>query len=184
VGVTGHRDLRDDPELLARIAAVMREAQALAGEASGRLTTIEVLSGLAEGADRLVACQVLREPNATLLAVLPLPAAEYSSDFASASSCRDFDALLARAREVLVMPPARAREEAYLASGAYIARHSDVLLALWDGLAARGIGGTAEIVDLARAEALPLLWIESAPPYAVHRERLRALRDQFRTSVP
>ena len=41
-------------------------------------------------------------------------------------------------------------------------------------------GGTAQVVVLARAEERPLLWIESAPPYHAHRERLDALRAQFR----
>ena len=48
------------------------------------------------------------------------------------------------------MPAADSRTEAYEQAGRYIVEHSDVLLAVWDGLPARGRGGTAEIVAWAR----------------------------------
>ena len=40
-------------------------------------------------------------------------------------------------------------EEAFLAAGKHIADHSDVIFAVWDGLPAKGIGGTADIVKYA-----------------------------------
>src|SRR5439155_12740709 len=46
----------------------------------------------------------------------------------------------------------------------------DVLIALWDGQPARGRGGTAEVVALARRVGRPLICIGSEPPFAVTEE--------------
>jgi hypothetical protein len=53
-----------------------------------------------------------------------------------------------------------------------VLRHSDVLLAVWDGMPARGPGGTGAIVAAARTMGLPLLWVECVPPYILHIERI------------
>ena len=39
--------------------------------------------------------------------------------------------------------------------------HCEVLIAIWDGQPARGPGGTAEVVALARDRNLPVAWIYS-----------------------
>ncbi len=69
-------------------------------------------------------------------------------------------------------PVAPSREAAYAGAGRAVLDRCDVLIALWDGLPARGLGGTAELVVEARARALPLLWISTDPPYALREERL------------
>jgi hypothetical protein len=48
------------------------------------------------------------------------------------------------------MPARESRTEAYEQAGRYVVEHSDVLVAVWDGLSASGRGGTAEIVAWAR----------------------------------
>jgi len=48
------------------------------------------------------------------------------------------------------MLPSATRNEAYEKAGFYIAEHSDVMIAVWDGQASQGRGGTAEIVAKAR----------------------------------
>jgi hypothetical protein len=42
----------------------------------------------------------------------------------------------------------------------------DVLIAIWDGEAAAGIGGTAQIVERAIADGLVVVWIEPTHPNA------------------
>jgi len=120
-----------------------------------------VLSSLAEGADRLLAERLLLLPGARLRVPLPLPQEEYSKDFVTSHSREEFIRLLGRAERVIQMPPAADREEAYLSAGNYVLENSDVLLALWDGESAQGKAGTAEIVALARARKLPLIWIHA-----------------------
>lgn len=111
---------------------------------------LEIWSSLAEGADRLVAHAML-ERGAALVAVLPLEADEYRKDFATPDSLAEFDRLLDLAREVRIVDPGGAtREAAYEAAGLAVLDAADVLVALWDGEAPRGRGGTAEIVEEAR----------------------------------
>jgi Protein of unknown function (DUF4231) len=124
-----------------------------------------VVSALAEGADRLVVREVLRDPEAVLEAVLPLPRDEYVRDFASAASRAEFDELLGRAGGVTVLPPAPDRAAAYAGAGRYVDDRSDVLVAVWDGDQARGTGGTAEVVDRRTSACQPLLWVRSTDPY-------------------
>jgi hypothetical protein len=42
---------------------------------------------------------------------------------------------------------------------------SDILLAVWDGAPAKGVGGTAQIVEEAGTRDIPTVWIGSKPPH-------------------
>src|SRR3984957_10725357 len=70
-----------------------------------------VVSALAEGADRLVATEVLAGPDATLEASLPLPPAEYLGDFTGDASKAEFNDLLGRAASVWLARPGASRDE-------------------------------------------------------------------------
>jgi len=89
--------------------------------------------------------------------VLPMPAGDYLADFRSASSQDEFDALLAQAGAVTELAWTGERDRAYERAGRVIVDRSDVVLALWDGQAARGRGGTAEIVAYAQQQGVPVL---------------------------
>lgn len=115
-----------------------------------------ILSSLAEGADRLVARRVLSRPGARLVAVLPLPRLDYLTDFESQQSRQEFLELLGEAETVIEMPAADSRTKAYEQAGRYVVEQSEVLVAVWDGLPARGRGGTAEIVAWARDLGKPV----------------------------
>ncbi|MCU1366527.1 MAG: hypothetical protein JWL72_4561 [Ilumatobacteraceae bacterium] len=144
IGVSGHRSY-NNPEVVAAMTDAVLE-RVLQGH-----TAPTVISNLAEGADQLVAELVLNRPGAALEVVLPLPIDDYDNDFVSTDTRRHFDALLARASSVMVIDQIRgeARESAYERAGHAIVDACDVLVALWDGLPARGRGGTAEMVQYA-----------------------------------
>jgi hypothetical protein len=72
VGITGHRHLTDPEDIASRIAQALD-----AIEREFRVRRIELLSALAEGADRLAAQAVLARQGGALVAVLPLPVEEY-----------------------------------------------------------------------------------------------------------
>jgi hypothetical protein len=171
IGVTGHRRLPDDPALAERVSQALAHIRALAPSSCGLPSQVTIVSPLAEGADRLVAAQVLREREATLEVPLPLARAEYVQDFRDDESRRAFEQLLARADHVVSLPPTASRTEAYEQVGRYVVDHADVVLALWDGEPARGRGGTADVVAYAREQGVPLLWIKTAPPYPLVVER-------------
>ena len=173
IGITGHRDLRE-ADLQPLREAVRREIQSL--RARYPHTPLVALSPLGEGADRLIACVALEE-GCNLIVPLPLPRASYEDSFEDDESRAEFARLLERAQAVFTLPwiecghengngtsqnaPTEAQIEVqYAAMGAYLARYSHVLLALWDGddlPAHERTGGTAHIVRL-RLHGAP-------PPY-------------------
>src|SRR5712692_5209779 len=171
IGVTGHRDLRDqdaaklEQEVSAIIARLRRDY--LGGE---RKTPIIILSALAEGADRLVARVALAQ-GAHLIAPLPMPLEEYRRDFEPGlkpGNMAEFDELFAQAIAAPVMPlygmsleavrvDGKKRAEQYRAVGIFITQHCHVLLALWDGNEKdKATGGSAEVVSFKR-DGIPLI---------------------------
>ncbi len=141
IGVTGHRDLRpqDRGQLEGTVRQILLQLQA-----DYPHTSLVLLSALAEGADRLVA-QVALELGILLIVPLPMPADAYKREFHSDEARAEFDRLLHQAEKSFGAPPLR---EAAGNSGAYIAKNSQILLALWDGIDAKKRSGTAEVVRL------------------------------------
>lgn len=166
VGVTGHRwnNLRHANVDLLR-ASVRAALERLARAAPG---PCRLVSPLAEGADRIVAeeAEALGWP---LESALPFPPTEYEKDFATAESRSQFRRLLASAEEIEELGGSRetreSRDAAYAAVGRRVLDSCDALVAVWDGAAARGEGGTAEMVGEARQAGLPVVWILSEPPH-------------------
>jgi hypothetical protein len=160
LGVTGHRDLRpeDVPQLEARVCGIVQELRQQYPH-----TPLILLSGLAEGADRLAAHAALR-CGAKLVAPLPMARAQYEKDFTTAESRAEFHALLAKADEVIELgglaeggPAASLADQQnrqYALLGGYIARHSQILIALWDGVENTKIGGTRHVVQF-KLEGVP-----------------------------
>ena len=62
---------------------------------------------------------------------------------------------------------AEQRARAYEAAGFVMLANIDLLIAIWDGEEAAGIGGTAQIVSRAIADGIPVVWIEPASPNAM-----------------
>jgi hypothetical protein len=163
VAVTGHRDLVESevPVLRSRVRDCLF---ALRYEYPSRL--IVVMSGLAEGADRLVAEEALAL-GMSLSVVLPMPRAMYEQDFETEASRRQFDELCAAAYELFELPlapgntsqgiaeqgPARARQYAQL--GVFLCAHCHVLLALWDGKDSDQLGGTSQVVRFHHHDYMP-----------------------------
>jgi hypothetical protein len=158
VGFTGHRTLA--PSAAAPVRAALRE---LLAELRAALpaTPLTVMTGLADGTDRLIA-EVAWELDVAVLAVLPMPLAQYREDFSRESQAW-LEAALPRCR-VLELPwlgAAEARAAHYEAQGAFLITHSQLLLACWDG--AEGLdpatpckrGGTGDVVRRHLAGDLP-----------------------------
>ncbi len=156
VGVAGHRVLADLGLIRKGIDRAIRRIEQLhPGQELG------VMSALAEGADRLVADAILARADSSLTAVIPLPAQEYATDFTSAESRAEFERLLSRAADVVVMDSRATREESYETAANYIVDQCDVLIAIWDGKHAQGRGGTAATIARARHLQTPTAWIKA-----------------------
>jgi len=156
IGVTGHRILAEIERIQGGVEEALCRIDRLFG---GKPMTC--ISSLAEGADRIVARQVLMRSGARLIVALPLPESEYIDDFVSIESRAEFSNLFHRADEVAQIPSTATREQAYEAAGKYVVANSDVLIAIWDGGSARGRSGTGEMVALARERGIPLAWVHA-----------------------
>jgi hypothetical protein len=190
IGVTGHRDLRGEDR-----EALEERVQEIFTEMRTRYPHLPLvlLSPLAEGADRLVARVALK--NGTRLIVpLPMPQDLYEMDFEVPASRAEFNELLQQAASCFALPmngtteegvrsQGEARNERYALVGAYIAHHSQILVALWDGASADAVGGTAQIVRF-KLEGVPERYVppdsarhpldpeESGPVYHIVTPRL------------
>lgn len=136
-GITGHQE-RDGINWKWVRARIRDEL------AEGR-TPLLGLSSLARGADQVFA-QELVALGGELTVIVPKEG--YESLF-EGESLVEYRRLVAVAI-VVQMPPAADDEAAFLAAGLRVADDCEVLIAVWDGEAAQGSGGTADIVQHAR----------------------------------
>jgi hypothetical protein len=147
IGCTGHQTL--SPTTVAGVAAaITAELARLQGPLTG-------VCSLAAGADQIFAEAILAA-GGELRAVLPSQG--YTTTFTDENRVR-YAALLAAAGTVTTLPYQEPSEQAYLAAGHTVVNCSDVLLAVWDGAPAAGTGGTADVVEYARARGLTVLVI-------------------------
>jgi hypothetical protein len=159
VGITGHRKLGDDPRVFwhARASCVLildrlRELARLQG------TELVAYSALAIGADQLFAEAAL-SLGLPLVGVIPFE--DYPRDF-EGDDRKQFEMLLGFCREVHWLRRKRRSNEAYLALGKWMVDNTDHLVAVWNGLAAAGKGGTGDIVEYACKKGRSVIRIDPA----------------------
>ena len=112
------------------------------------------VSSLAEGADQLFS-RVILEVGVSLKVIVPC--ADYERAFNDPAALHGYRELLSRASDVEYLAYSEPSEHAYLAAGHSIVDQVDLLVAVWDCQPAKGLGGTADIVDYARSTAKPIL---------------------------
>jgi hypothetical protein len=166
VGVTGHRPNRVPEQQWDRIKNDLAEAMHDI-EAAHPARRVVLLSGLAEGADRLAAFVALGR-GWRLRAILAFHRARFEEDFPGMFAVGEFRALL-KASEKVEEPKkgahlGRAPEEGYHAVGQRLLALSHVLLAVWDGEGSRGRGGTVDVVEEARVRGIPVIWVHASKP--------------------
>jgi hypothetical protein len=153
VGFSGHRQIIDPEGLASAIAAALESLRRRApGEWLG-------LSSVAEGGDQLFISQV-RALGMSWHAILPLPKAEFATDFPPAE-WEAVERILDQAEHVRIITENGTREDAYLDCGMATVDGSDVLIAVWDGEPARGRGGTGDVVSYARSLGRPLILVDA-----------------------
>jgi hypothetical protein len=179
VGVTGHRDPL--PDARPQLEAAVHEALVALDKHTRQQGTpigtgpLHVVTGLAEGADQLVA-DVAERYRLPLIAVVPMPLEDYLGTFKTTAVKEGLRHHWKRAILQIELPwvgPSRVDELQYEQLGLVLSRHTHVLLALWDGLndqaeARRGgepnagRGGCAHVIDMRqrgeRLEVLPQLF--------------------------
>lgn len=143
IGITGHQVL--PASVVPTIESAFRSI--LDAEATGT-----VISCLAAGADQLLATLAVAH-GFDLEAVVPCR--DYESSFAP-EQLPPYRALLDAAESVLTLGFLEPSEDAYLAAGKEIVERCELLAAVWDGLPAKGKGGTGDVVEFARACGRPV----------------------------
>ncbi len=138
LGVTGHQELGSD-QTIQWVRLKLREIIARHPIDSG-------LTCLARGADQLFAEALLEEeiPYTAILA-----SRDYETTFSDQKSLEKYNYLLQRAAKVIVLDNESASEEAFFAAGKQVVDGCDCLIAVWNGLPARGLGGTGDVVQYA-----------------------------------
>ncbi len=139
VGITGHQDI--PPEARGHIASGIDDVlRSHHGDLIG-------VCSLAAGADQLFAQAVLDMGGALQVVV---PCKRYGATFGGPDLLR-FRELLGRAARIETLAHPEPSEEAFLEAGHRVADLCDVLIAVWDGEPARGLGGTADVVGYAKS---------------------------------
>jgi len=148
VGFAGHRDI-GTAELIA--AKIGDELDRLASTFR-RLTTI---SSAANGADSLFLEEVNRR-NIPYLIILPFPRERFAKDFSST----DWERVSKQLKSALEVEEISAPgNEGYWEVAERTIEQADVVLVVWDGQPAAGMGGTGDAVAFARTMSKPLIWI-------------------------
>ncbi|MGW4121895.1 hypothetical protein [Nocardia sp. NPDC004711] len=156
VAITGHRGL--PATTLALVDRALRLEVALRIRPGGPPPV--GVSCLADGPDALFA-QAILDAGGVLIAVVP--ARRYRASL-PAFHHPVYDHLLTAADRVIELDREESNPEAHQAGSLRMLDEAGELLAVWDGLPARGFGGTADVVSTARARDMPVtvVWPEGA----------------------
>jgi hypothetical protein len=139
IGITGHQRLGRPADW----DWVRGELAAFLSSDAGPLVGV---SSLAIGADQIFADLVLRQ-GGTLEVVIPFRG--YAEKFTAEGDLREYERLLRAASVVKTLRGGGYDEEAYMEAGRAVVNSSDLLVTVWDGRPAAGLGGTADVVEYA-----------------------------------
>lgn len=136
IGVTGHRDIR--PEEKDQIETQLRTLLESLLNRYPNLA-IQVITGLAEGADqlatRLCLAMMAEGKKVTPLTVYPMPLDQYRNDF-TGIALDEFELLHLQLSEgglpIIELPAAACKVDCYTKLGDYLINKTDMLVAIWD----------------------------------------------------
>jgi len=149
VGITGHQRLHEPTKW----DEVRYEIDEILARFKGSLVGITCL---AIGADQVFADAVLAR-GGVIEAVIPFEG--YEQKFEDGSPREAYRRLLSRAVLVEVLSGQGSAEESYLEAGKRVVDRSEVMLVVWDGQPAAGVGGTADVVQYSKNTSKPTIII-------------------------
>lgn len=137
VGVTGHQSLEgfDIDWIKLTIHSFLTENNVIKG-----------LSSLAIGADQLFCRELIKEK---IIYDVIIPCNNYISTFKTIEDSRSFLDLSIKSNSTYTLDFDKPSEIAFYSAGIEIVNKMTVLLAIWDGKLAKGLGGTGDIVEFA-----------------------------------
>lgn len=172
IGITGHRasNLGDGAlsalrlvldQIFANLDDAVRALHATPdGPFDDRIPVIRLHTPLATGADQLAADSA-RARMFHVRALLPFAPDIYRNDFEEGPERADFTQQLEAADDFFALPCERSDgDAAYVQVGKAVIAASDILVAIWDGKAGNGPGGTAHVVELALRAGVPVIHVQ------------------------
>jgi hypothetical protein len=150
LGIVGHRYIANTET----VAFVAESCLAILKRLQAEHENLTVISAIAEGADTIFAEKAV-ELNIPLEIVRPFE--DYAIDFTTASAKQRYERLRSWAHSETILNYAGRSDAAYLAGMHWIVDNSSLLIAVWDGSPARGLGGTGDAIE--RALSLNRDWI-------------------------
>ena len=145
IGITGHQQLGSEATigwLSKKLDELIRQHHIDSG-----------ITSLAIGADQLYA-EVLRKADIPYMAIIPCNG--YETTFQNTSDLERYYEFLQHASEQLQLPFEKPSETAFFEAGKQIVNLSDMVIAIWNGLPAKGLGGTGDIVKYALSLKKPV----------------------------
>ncbi|MEZ5680528.1 MAG: hypothetical protein R3E14_04450 [Erythrobacter sp.] len=177
-GITGHRPPRLSTDHHETIRQHCQEVFRIAEETLAQIhrqhsgffspepPSAKLVTSLAEGAD-VLAAEAALEAGLGISVCLPFPPQTYAEDFGE-EEWKSTQALIERADSMMALTDHHGADTAaYEMAGKMVLGQSDILLAVWDGEASRGRGGTTEVIAEAVALNQPVIHIDAtgqSPP--------------------
>jgi len=110
---------------------------------------ILAVTSLAAGGDQIFA-ECALATGGQLMAIIPCEG--YERTFSDPTNLATYRRLLNSSKNKVLLPFQEPSEEAYWAAGKRIVDTAYMLVAVWDGLPAGGLGGTADVVKYAEKQ--------------------------------
>lgn len=139
VGITGHQRLPHDDDWI----WVKDEMSKIIKDLPAKVTGV---TSLAAGADQLFADLILKNDGMIYVVV---PFEGYEESFEKLEDRNRYHDMRVSGMKIEVLPRKISDEESYLAAGQKVVDLSNMMIAVWNGKPAAGLGGTADIVDYA-----------------------------------
>ena len=138
VGVTGHQDLGSE--------ATVIWVRSVLSDAVKQYNVTQGLTCLAAGADQLYT-EILKRENIPYIVVIPSD--NYEKMFKIKTYYENYRILLAHAQKTVKLKFSEPSETAFFEAGKQVVDLSIAMFAIWNGKNAKGLGGTADIVQYA-----------------------------------
>jgi hypothetical protein len=152
VGFSGHQGLP---------SGISDRIRSDLAERLSELLPVHGYTSLAEGSDQMFA-RLVTSLGGRFSVIIPCH--EYEATFRTPETLDSYRTLLSGAASAETLDFSGPSEQAFWTAGKRIVELSDRLLAVWDGLPARGLGGTADVVGYAKSvgKAVEVFWPSGA----------------------
>ena len=151
IGISGHQRFENLDWVKETLEKEIKKLKDECDETDEKLIGI---SSLAIGADQLFA-ELILEFGGELIAVLPFEGYERTHE--EGADRNRYFSLLEKATSTKTLPAQTTDQESYMEAGKYVVKNSDILITVWNGKKAAGLGGTGDAIKYARKRSKKII---------------------------